>query len=256
MARGVADDHSDIELNLWLEDLPPRDEWRAWLVSAGATKVDREIGELDAAGFAWTVCRLEGVWVEVGFARTDAFDAFVRQLSAGVFIGHERMQMGSTIQAAIPLRTQGKLAEWKAALSRYPQGLAEKVVANQTEVWSDPHVPGVRWGLAARGERMGLAMRFLWDMQNVLRVVFAVNHVWDRDLKWTDKAALSLPLQPSQLSERIDSMFRLDDLNQSVEVNQRLIVETLELAQEQGFDVSDALSSMREGLRQGLEGRR
>jgi len=254
VARGVADDHSDVELNLWIAEPPPTNAWRDWLLRAGASSIGRDGSQVDATGFAWTVCRLDGIWVEIGWAQTAPFDTFVSRLANGSFIGHERLQMGWTIQNAVPLRTSGRLAEWQSSLSRYPKGLAKRIVADQTEVWADPHVPSVRWGLAAREERMGLAMRFLWDMQNVLRVLFAVNHVWDHDLKWTDEASLSLPLQPSRLSQRIDAMFTLDDLNRAVEVNQRLIVETLELAQEQGFEVAEALTSMREGLRQGLEG--
>jgi hypothetical protein len=49
-------------------------------------------------------------------------------------------------------------------------------------------------------------------------------------------------------------MLTLTDLRQAVETNQRLIIETLELARDQGFDVSAALESMRNGLREGLEG--
>lgn len=160
--------------------------------------------------------------------------------------------MGWTVRQAIPLRTNGRLATWQAELAGYPDGLAERVVAVQTQVWSDPHVPGVRWALAARRERMGLALRFVWDMQNLLRVLFAVNHIWDHDLKWTDERSLDLRIKPAQLSSRIDAMFTLVDLQQAVEINQRLIVETLELAKNQGFDVNGALRSMQEGLRAGL----
>lgn len=99
---------------------------------------------------------------------------------------------------------------------------------------------------------MGLSLRFVWDMQNLLRVLFAVNHIWDHDLKWTDERSLDLPIKPAQLSSRIDAMFMLADLEQAVEINQRLIVETLELARGQGFEVSGALRSMQEGLRVGL----
>lgn len=254
MARGVADEYSDVELNLWVDALPEAERWRFWLEEVGATDLEPSIGEIDVTGFRWTVCRFRGVWVEIGWALMDQFDAFIRDLAAGTFVDHERLQMGWTVRQAIPFRTEGRLATWQAALAGYPDGLAERVVAAQTQVWSDPHVPGVRWALAARRERMGLALRFVWDTQNLLRVLFAVNHIWDHDLKWTDERSLDLPIKPAQLSSRIDAMFTLGDLRQAVEINQRLIVETLELAKNQGFDVSSALRSMQAGLRAGLRG--
>jgi hypothetical protein len=191
---------------------------------------------------------VDGIWIELGFSLLQEFDAFVGDLAAGRFVDHLRLQMGWTIDQAIPLRTVGRLATWTEMVATYPEGLAERIVASQTEVWSDPHVPGVRWGLADRGERLGLALRFTWDMQNLLRVLFAVNHTWDRDLKWTRGSALHLPIRPAQLSERIDAAFTLTDLKRSVEIEQRLIIETLELAQRQGFDVDAALESVRGGF--------
>lgn len=253
VARGVADEYSDVELNLWVETMPEPMLWHDWLNGAGATDVESDLQETDATGFRWTTCRFQDIWFELGFAEIRPFDAFVHDLGSGRFAGHERLQMGWTIGQAIPLRTEGRLAKWQATLATYPEGLAKRVIADQTEVWSDPHVPGVRWALAARGERMGLALRFVWDMQNLLRVLFAVNRVWDHDLKWTNERSLDLPIKPAGLSARIDAMFTLTDLRQAVEINQRLIVETLELTRDGGFEVSAALRSMREGLRQGLD---
>ncbi len=251
-ARGRADHFSDIELNLWVDELPRAERWSAWLQSMGARDIQADTKEEDVGGFHFTVCRFGDIWTETGWATLTSFSELVRGLAAGEFAGAARLEMAWTVLQAIPLRTAGALANWQATLAHYPDGLAQRIVANQTAVWADPHVPGVRWALAARGERMGLAMRFLWDMQNLLRVLFAVNHRWDQDLKWTDQQSLDLPLQPNRLSARIDEMFTLTDLKQAVEVNQRLIVETLVLTSAQGYDVAAALRSVREGLRIGL----
>ncbi|GAC1636528.1 MAG: hypothetical protein NVS4B2_24990 [Chloroflexota bacterium] len=253
VARGMADSYSDVELNIWADALPEVALWRRWLEEVGATDVKQGLSEVDATGFCWTLCRVQGIWFEVGLARIEQFDAYVSDLAGGIFIDHLNLQMARTVSQAIPLRTEGGLSIWQATLARYPDGLAERVIENQTEVWSDPHVPGVRWALAARGERMGLALRFVWDMQNLLRVLFAVNHDWDHDLKWTDERSLDLAIKPAHLSARIDAMFTLTNLRQAVEINQRLIVETLELARDQNFDVSAPLQSMKDGLRQGLK---
>jgi len=253
-ARGMADEFSDVEINVWGDRVPDERAWRDWLEGSDATDISFTFaGDADWTCFRWVVCRVDGIWVEAGFALIDEFDAFVGNLVAGQYTDHLRLQMGWMIEQAIPLQTEGRLAAWKGRVARYPDGLAERIVAEQTAAWSDPHVPGVRWGLAARGERLGLALRLTWDMQNLLRTLFAVNRVWERDLKWTNERALDFPIKPSDLSARIDAVFDLTDPGRAVEADQRLIVETLELAEGQGFEVSAALRSVEDGLRMGLE---
>lgn len=99
---------------------------------------------------------------------------------------------------------------------------------------------------------MGLALRFTWDMQNLFRVLFAINGTWDQDLKWTDTESTAFSIAPSRLSERIDAAFHFSDLFQAVQVEQELIVEVLDLAAAQGFDVVKAIASMSEGLQAGI----
>ncbi len=253
VARGVADQYSDVELNIWAETLPTITERQSWLETTGAGEISQIAEKEDAGGFHWMTCSFRGIWFEVGWTVIDRFERFVRDLAAGAFVGHAQLQMGWTMTHAVPLRTEGRLPDWTASLSHYPDGLAERVIADQTAVWSDPHVPGVRWALAARGERMGLALRFVWDMQHLLRVLFAVNHTWDRDLKWTDERSLDLPLQPAHLSARIDSLFTLAELQECVEIEQRLIIETLELARGQGFDVIAALQPVQDAFYKGRQ---
>lgn len=66
VARGVADESSDVELNLWVDALPEARRFRFWLDEVGATDLKPDIGQMDATGFCWTVCRFQGVWVEIG----------------------------------------------------------------------------------------------------------------------------------------------------------------------------------------------
>ncbi len=252
VARGTADRHSDVELDFWVSDLPGKDAVQSWLAAVGATEVSPGSWDEDPTGFIWIVCRFAGFWFELGWALDEQFDGLVGRLAQGGYTDHLRLQMGQTVQEAIPLRSHGLLERWKNKLDTYPAGLRERIAAEQTAVWGDPHVPDVRWGLAAREQRLGLALRFTWDMENLLRLLFALNEVWDRDLKWTDESTLGLAMRPAQLVRRIDESFRFEDLRRSVEVEQRLIVEALELAVDAGLPVAAALASMRAGLQRGL----
>jgi len=45
VARGVADEYSDVELNLWVDVLPAAEGWRAWLEGMGVTDLGENIVE-------------------------------------------------------------------------------------------------------------------------------------------------------------------------------------------------------------------
>jgi hypothetical protein len=250
VARGIADGVSDVELNLWVERLPDYDECQDWLREAGALEIKPELVTDPRDGSRWATCRYSGVWFEVGWAQIDSFETIVRQLLAGETTSHHLLSLGSTVQRAIVLRSEGVLLRWQEELRHYPHSLQETIIQSQTAAWSDPHVPGVRWALAVRNQRFGLATRLQWDIENVLRLLFAVNKRWDQDLKWTDERSLDLTIKPEHLSERINQVFTMTHAEDSIRTAFHLIEETLQLVPEE-YDVSAALESIRRGIREG-----
>ncbi len=248
VARGQADGDSDVELNCWSASLPSAEELQAWLTNAGASCPSPILGDPDATGFRWLLFEFDGFWFEAGWTLSGEFDRLARELAGGAFTDHMRLQLGQTIAEAAVIRTTGALERWKEQLASYPPGLAARIVAEQTRAWSDPHVPAVRWALARRGERVGLTLRFVWDIQNLFRLLFAINEVWDHDLKWASERTRGLRLVPDNLSPRLDRLLELRDLESSVDELQRLIVEALELAADGGYDVDRARRSVSEAL--------
>ena len=71
------------------------------------------------------------------------------------------LQIAASLWHALPLRSVGRLAEWRERLTHYPEELQRRVIERNTVAWSDPHTPLVRWAPAARGALMPLAMRLL-----------------------------------------------------------------------------------------------
>lgn len=249
-SRGVADEYSDAELNVWADHLPAPERRWAWLEGAGVTHLDAAPYQDSRDGTWWQTCRFRDVWLEIGWATIEDYEQIVTALTRGEYVGHEHVSIASFLQRAIVLRTEGVLVRWQRALQLYPDSLVAAIIRNQTEVWSDPHVPGVRRALAARGQRFALAMRLQWDIQNVLRVLFALNRRWDQDWKWTDTRSLDFAVMPDGLSRRIDQIFTLVDLPSCVTAAFQLIEETLLLVPPP-HDVSLALSNIQTALREG-----
>jgi hypothetical protein len=74
-----------------------------------------------------------------------------------------------------------------------------------------------------------------------------VNRRWEPDHKWTDAAALDLPISPPDLSARLNEVFTLTDPVRSIDTMFTLILETLSLVPSE-YDVSAARASIMAGL--------
>lgn len=251
-ARGMADEDSDIELNLWTKTLPDATRRGDWLRSI-AEEVTLDTNTMGFDGSVWSICRVRGVWVEVGWGTVERTSRCVEELVSAQTSAHRDMVFGSILSKAVPLRSGGHIERWQEALRQYPEELRARIIRENTSAWSDPHVPGVRWALARRNARMALAQRLIWDMQNVLAVLFALNRTWEPDFKWTDERSLALPVKPDRLSERINEVFVLTDPEKSIVTAFELILDTLDLAAGE-FDVSVARSSVVEALEGRLSG--
>lgn len=241
-ACGWADDHSDIELNLWVEQMPERSQWEPWLQSMGAATIDISVPP-GSNGWMWTGYRFRGVWVEMGFATLSSQDDLLSRIAAGDVTEYDLLTLATTMRDAVPLRTQGWIKGWQQRLETYPEGLAEKIIRANTRVWSDPHVPPVRWSLADRHDLLALSLRLQWDIGNLFRVLFAANETWDPDIKWLARTTERLPLKPDRFVERLDTVLSLQDPHRSVAEMFSLILDMLALVPER-FDVSGARKSV------------
>lgn len=241
-ARGWADNHSDIELNLWVERIPGRDVWEPWLQSIGATDIDISVPP-GSDGWMWTGYRFRGIWIEMGLATLSSQDELLTRIAAGESTQHDLLILVSMMRDTVPLRTEGWIEGWQQRLEIYPEGLAENIIRANTSVWSDPHVPPVRWALADRRDLLALSLRLQWDIGNLFRVLFAANETWEPDVKWLAKTTESLPLKPRRLVERLDTVLSLQDPHRSVAEMFTLILDMLALLPDR-FDVSKAQDSV------------
>ncbi|MBI3970433.1 MAG: DUF4037 domain-containing protein [Chloroflexi bacterium] len=228
VALGLADDYSDIELNLWTPDdaLPELEARLAWLESVGASEL--AIEPLGAAGSVHGITFVfRGAVVEAGWWTVPAQEAALRAAIEEASTAH--LIHAFVVDCAVPLRTHGALARWKVLIAEYPEALRARVIAQNTRVWGLPQVTDVRRALARRGDVLALTERLTWDAYNVLNLVYALNRRWAPDRKWLRERCEALPTKPERLAERIEALFTLPDLEQRVAERERLILDTLAL---------------------------
>jgi len=228
VGRGVADGESDIELNLWVEALPTETDMVDWLRAAGATDIVVDAEPIET-GSIWITFRFSDVWVEAGWQTIAALEQSVRAILAGAIVDHPRLVLAEIIEHAVPLRTIGFLAAWQHELAQYPETVQQRVIAAAIENWCFPHFVGARWTAVRRNHRHWLAHLLVRDVDNVLRLIFALNRRWEPDWKWLEHHTAGLPIKPDRLIERIGQIFATRQPEQSVAVCQQLILDALAL---------------------------
>jgi predicted nucleotidyltransferase len=197
VSRGVADDVSDIEM---LIVTPEPMELAACFEHARAAGLEG----LDTWGDQSTPARrvsgyLEGVPLElIWWSREHAessIDWFFRR--------NDLSSAADAIAHGVALRTSGSLSRWQARLSDYPEELARARIEDAALTWGG-FTPAGLLTLARPGEQLARMERMLDDASRVLRIVYALNRVWQPTHKRLAKRVASLALKPARLAERIE----------------------------------------------------
>jgi Domain of unknown function (DUF4037) len=224
-AAGWADFESDVELNLFVGTLPTVDERLSWLHDIGAEDVELDL-ETTPDGTSWSFFRVGGVVVEAGWQQTDAAETWLRRILAAETRDHWMLVPADALVTAVPLRSEGLLAEWRARLSDYPPELRDRLIEAAVSGWREPWS---RLTLARRGDGVRFREALLRDCQAVLRILFALNNHWEPDWKWIEHRAKALDAKPEGLSERLNQLVETRSSEEAVADCCVLIRDTLAL---------------------------
>lgn len=211
-SRGVADELSDVELLVVAPELPdevPLEDVDTWSPAGLPVR--------------WFGGMFDGEFVELIWWPPSYVEERVAQIAAGEIIDHARLRSAEAIVNGICLR--GNLhARWVEQLSDYPDGLADKIIADAAATWTEP-VRAER-ALQRPGDALMLAWRYVDGTENLLRILFAINREWEPGWKRVAASVARLARKPDRLAERIDGVGRTLDLAALRE----LAAETLALA--------------------------
>lgn len=222
VSRGVADDISDIEMLIVAQgELDLGDcfslaaacgltDLGTWGLQGGPTK--RVSGYRDGAP-------IELIWWSRAHAETAIDAIFTVDLSA----------TADAIANGIALRTSGLLAQWQDRLRHYPDEVANARIEDAAIKWGGFHAAGLLT-LLRPGERLALLEWMVDDAVRVVRIVFALNRVWQPTLKrLADRVAMLID-KPERMAERIEEALTDPDPHRAVLVMTELQLETLSLA--------------------------
>jgi predicted nucleotidyltransferase len=222
VSRGVADEVSDIEI---LIVTPEPLELAACFEHARVAGLE----ELDTWGAQGTTAQRvsgfrEGVPFELIWWSREHAQSSIEAILLG-----DTSSAADAIANGIALRTSGSLSRWQARLSDYPDDLAASRIEEAALTWGG-FAPAGLLTLARPGEQLARVERMLDDASRVLRIVYALNRVWEPTHKRLAARAASLAVKPARLAERIEEAFSESDPRRALLVMTELQSETVALA--------------------------
>ncbi len=239
VARGWADEYSDLELGVFWSE-PPADEERREAISRAGGEVwslspadDEErwragdhygIEAVTIGGMRYTgtsMISAQHLTVETAEASiSDALDHYDTTL--------EKQGLLSAIQHGVVLSGEEILETWKARVATYPGELARRII--RENIWFGPWF----WpdAYARRGDALVLHQHFVWMEQSMLRVLAALNRIYYRseEHKWMDRLIDEMTTTPRDLSARMKQVLRADPAAGERELKV-LIAETIDLVE-------------------------
>jgi hypothetical protein len=222
VSRGVADDLSDIELLIVSREQLSLTMCFELAGAAGLAGLDTWGAQGGAArrvfGFR------DGVPVELIWWSREHAEASLDALLRG-----DPSSAADALAYGVPLRTCGLLARWQARLEHYPVELAAVHIEEAALTWGG-YAPAGLLTLTRPGDRLALLERMVDDASRVMRIVYAINRVWQPTHKRLPARAASLSLKPERLADRIDEALTEPDPRRALLVLTELQADTVRLA--------------------------
>jgi predicted nucleotidyltransferase len=222
VSRGVADEVSDIELLIVTQGEVDLEACFSLAAACGLTDLGtwgrQGVPTKRVSGYRDGI-PLELIWWSRAHAETAVDAIFADDLST----------TADAIANGVALRTSGLLARWQERLRYYPDELAGARIEDAALTWGG-FAPAGLLTLLRPGERLALVERMVDDASRIVRLVFALNRVWQPTLKRLADRAAALTLKPERLAERIEEALSEPDPHRAVLVLTELQAETVALA--------------------------
>jgi hypothetical protein len=222
VSRGVADAFSDIEMLIVTTEQLELAECFEHARKAGLGGVDTwgPQGTATSRVFGY----YDGVPIELVWWSHDHAEGSVAAVVAG-----EPSSVAEALANAEALRTMGLLEAWQERLGAYPDELAAARIEAAALTWGG-YAPAGILTIVRPGERLALVERLLDDATRALRIVYALNRVWEPTSKRLAARLEPLPVKPERLAERIDEALTEPDARRALLVMSELQADTLALA--------------------------
>jgi hypothetical protein len=222
VSRGMADEVSDVEMLVVTNEALELDDAYALARGAGLEGLD-----------TWGVQDTPSKRVS-GYVGGQPFElimwprGFAEEKLQALLAG-ELSSSADALAHGVSLRTSGLLEDWQERLRDYPEELAAARIEEAALPWGG-FTPAGLLTIIRPGERLSL-MEWMFDgALRVVRIVYAINRVWEPTTKRLAARVEPLEVKPDRLAERITEALTEPDPRRALATLTELQLDTVHLA--------------------------
>lgn len=199
VARGLADELSDIEVDVYWSSPPTEDQRTAAVEGSGWTRLYTEIDEHEWADGLIA----DGVKIDVSGFTVSTIDTYVKRALAADTDPELQVRV-TALRDGHVLHGHGLVNAWCERVAVYPERLAVAMIERGLSLRGRE-----RLEMLARRDDVLLLHRDVVDgVQGVMDALFGLNRIWcpHPHHKWLNWEATLLPVKPTKLVERIRAL--------------------------------------------------
>lgn len=203
VARGTADQFSDIEIDIFWHSPPSAAELLAPITQSGWSLLQQHVDEYEWADSFYVA----GIKVDTSQFLVRTLDQWIDDVLVRADIEVEKQIRITAIQHGQVLYNPAQIERWRAQVAHYPVALQHAMLAEH--LWFQPRA--VLEMLAARDNALLLARSLVDGAQRILDVLTALNRLYlpHPYHKWLDWEIAQLRIAPPDLAERIRQILRV-----------------------------------------------
>jgi predicted nucleotidyltransferase len=246
VAQGVADEVSDIDMVVYYEQTPTREELEAFREQAGGSNWIFFYGDPAEGGCAISFA-CEGIKCDFAISTLAKWEDNMEEVLTLHKADSPMQKALSGILDAVPLFGEAYITLWKGQAAEYPDALAEAMVKKHLKFYP----PWVTERMVAkRGDLLFLYEIFTEAGKNILGVLMGLNrrYHWG-EFKRTDALLAGLEIAPPNLAERLHRVLR-DEPETAAQELHTLIEDTFLLIEKHlpQLDISETVHRYRRPL--------
>jgi hypothetical protein len=236
VGRGMADNFSDIEIDVFWNAAPTEDERRDLIAAGGG--VIHQVHPFEQDEWAETFY-IEGIKVDTSQFLVETMERYLADALERADTTVDPQLLIAAIQHGVPLHGAELAERWRTRAAAYPDTLVRAMVAEYLDFW-----PRFYAEMFAARDDLLILHRVLIEIEHqVLSVLMGLNRLFiaHPSFKWMDWQIAQMHIAPPDLARRLKQILRAEPQAAAREIHQ-LVEEIFDLVEQHlpGFDTTTA----------------
>ncbi|HSM83887.1 MAG TPA: hypothetical protein VLS96_19515 [Nodosilinea sp.] len=246
VAEGLGDEYSDCEMCFYYDELPSEAELYLARQQNQGSEPLWTLGSLQEGSLAESYL-VNGVEFQIGHETIANWEKTISTILEDFDLSPMMKAMSGTL-IGIPLYGEPLIHQWKARISNYPDGLAQKMVEQYLNFFA---IWGMQEKLSRRDTTLWYYQILVESAQNILGVMSGLNRLYytTSQFKRMGRYVDQMKIAPANLSTRLEGLFR-DEAHIAVNELEALVQETVQLVEIHMPQVDTSSAKQKLGWRQ------